>query len=272
MASNVQKVITQIKQEKIGASSKRALIVEGKDDVFAVKSFLFKKNPHWEQSWVVEKAEQKSRVIEILKQETTWVGIVDKDEWQQEVIDEYRNKLSNLWILPRYCIENYIIVPDELWHSLPAKQQARLPEGVSQLEEILLGNLNRWVSHGVLWSVINPLWEGLRARGFKEKLLEPSIATDEVRIRATLEEWHHYLDPDRLLEQHKKRVQEVKALSVTEQLTRWVHGKMFYTNVVLQAFNALFGQQGGKKRKEALFLACPLPQDFDSLWPLLEFS
>ncbi|SLM33036.1 conserved hypothetical protein [Desulfamplus magnetovallimortis] len=157
MASNIQKVITQIKQEKIGASSKRALIVEGKDDELALKSFLFKKNPQWEQSWVVEKAEKKLRVIEILKQETTWIGIVDKDEWQKEVIDEYQKKFSNLWILPRYCIENYIIVPDELWHSLPAKQQARLPGGVSHLETILLKDLDRWASHGVLWSVINPL-------------------------------------------------------------------------------------------------------------------
>ena len=165
-------------------------------DINAFKSFLTRAHPDWENHWVVAEARKKSEVLAITKKEHNWIGVVDRDEWSQQKIHDIQSEINNLWVLPRYCIENYLIVPEELWLALPTKQQAKITGGVEALNQAIKADLVRWRCHGVLWAVINPLWEGLRTIGFKEALLDPDIATNDEEIKQKLMEWHIFLEPE----------------------------------------------------------------------------
>ncbi|MBE0437455.1 MAG: hypothetical protein IBX56_16825 [Methylomicrobium sp.] len=109
--------------------------------------------------------------------------------------------------------------------------------GRSELTQSITNDLVRWRCHGVLWSVINPMWEGLRSLGFKEALLDPAIATNEAEIKAKLQAWHDYLEPDSIWQSYEDAFAQVAQLSDDEQLKRCVHGKYFYEQVVNPLLN-----------------------------------
>jgi len=270
--SKIQQKIKTIEEEKVGASSKRVLLVEGIDDVHAITSFLNKTYPKWEKHWVVSEAGNKGMVLQMLSERPNWLGVVDRDEWIQKVIEEKQRQFQNLWVLPRFCIENYLIVPNELWAAFPTNQQEKIAGGMTVLETKLLNNLGQWVAHGVLWSVINPLWEGLRSKGFKEALLAPDVALNEEKIKATLQEWHDYLEPEKLWNIFQTRHVEVKKLSTEEQLKQWVHGKKFYAHVVNPALNSVLGTKSADDRKKAIFRTSPVPDDLNELWEKMGFN
>lgn len=52
------------------------------------------------------------------------------------------------------------------------------------------------------------------------------------------------LAPDKVIEQYHQVLDIAKQLSQDEQLTRHVHGKKFYSQVVVPILNHLFSQQG----------------------------
>jgi hypothetical protein len=269
MGKGIAKQIKEIKEEQIGATSKIALIVEGPDDKDAYELFFKKRNPGWETRYVIVSAGGKKTVLEILKREQNWFGIVDRDEWGDDMLNQIQASHPNLWITPRFCLENYLIVPEELWSAFPPRQQDKIPEGISKFSESLLNDLDKWVAHGVLWSEINPLWEGLRARGFKEDLLSPEVALDEKRIREKLNEWHAFLHPEQIMERFKTKLETVQALSQDQQIKRWVHGKSFYSNVVNPALNLLLGQKAENERRSSIIRTLPFPEDLLELWEKL---
>jgi hypothetical protein len=114
------------------------------------------------------------------------LGLIDHDEWPAVWIKQEQNALPNLLILPRFCMENYLICPDELWGALSKKQQAKIVGGLPQLQAHILSNKNEWIRHGVLWSIINLLWEGIINIGFKNALLDFNTAQDDDKIQETL--------------------------------------------------------------------------------------
>lgn len=270
--SKTESIINRIKEQDIGISRRRALVVEGDDDVHAIESYLNRHNSSWVNGWVVVPAGSKGNVLKMLEQEDGWLGVVDPDEWTAEIISQQQKIHANLWILPRYCIENYLIVPDELWSALPPKQQAKVVGGAALLQQRIITDLERWVCHGVLWSVVNPLWEGLRSLGFKEALLDPEIAQDNQKIKATLADWHHYLEPDDLFQTYQNRLKEVQSLPEAEKLKRWVHGKKFYAQVVNGLLNNLLGVKPAINRQKSIFRSSPVPHDFESLWVKMDLG
>lgn len=258
--------IKKIREEKIANSAKRALIVEGADDLDAFQSFLGKARPGWEQKWVIAEAGKKTEVLAIIRKEPDWIGIVDRDEWSVPKIADLTTELPNLWFLPRYCIENYLLISDELWGALPEKQRNKIAGGLTQLTQSISNDLTRWLCHGVLWSVINPMWEGLRSLGFKEALLDPAIATNEAEIKAKLQEWHDYLEPEQIWQNYQVALGRVVQLPVDEQLKQVIHGKYFYEQVVNPLLNQLLGQKAATERQRAIFRTLPVPDDLGPLW------
>ncbi|MBS3964852.1 MAG: DUF4435 domain-containing protein [Methylomonas sp.] len=258
--------IKDIREQQIGNSAKRALIVEGADDVDAFQSFLGKAHPGWEQKWVIAEGGKKTEVLAIIRKEPNWIGVVDRDEWSAPKIAELETELTNLWFLPRYCIENYLLVPEELWGALPENQQNKIAGGLVELTQSITNDLARWRCHGVLWSVINPMWEGLRSLGFKEALLDPAIATNEAEIKAKLQEWHDYLEPDPIWQSYQDALAQAVQLPVDEQLKRLIHGKYFYEQVVNPLLNQLLGQKSATDRQKAIFRTLPVPDDLGPLW------
>ncbi len=265
--TSINKLIQKIKNEKIGVTGKKVLMLEGTDDVDSFSLFLENKiGPQWEQHWTLEFAEGKKRVLEVLQREPAWIGVVDRDEWSETTITDKQLELPNLCVLPRFCLENYVIDPDELWEALPQIQRIKIAGGAEELRTLLLQDKDIWLRHGVLWSVINPLWEGLRAIGFKNDLLEVTNAQDDNHIKGKLDEWHDYLDPDLLFETFSEQLQIASTDSVEKQLRIWIHGKFYYENVVHRVLNLLLGQKNQNSRKLAILQTRILPDDLAPLW------
>ncbi len=259
--NGIERKIKEIKEQKIGNSTKKCLVVEGTDDVRSLELLLSKLNQNWNEAWVLAGADKKSNVIKILEMEPDWLGIVDRDEWDEEKITQLQGTMNNLIFLPRYCIENYLIVPDELWKALPEKQKLKIPGGQLELERLIISELDKWVQHGVLWSVINPLWEGLRSLGFKEALLNVDIATNHLEIRKVLSQWHDFLNPDEIWDRYQTKIIEVSTKSNSEKLKLHVHGKLFYQQVVNTVLNQLVGQKSADDRQFDIIRTLPAIDD-----------
>ncbi|MGU5526915.1 hypothetical protein ACV1CZ_21635 [Aeromonas caviae] len=258
---------TTIKQQHVGATGKRVLLVEGPDDVQAFRAWLGKIDAAWENGWVVAEAKKKSNVLELLAREPNWVGVVDRDEWTEQAVAEKQRELDNLWILPRFCLENYLCDPDELWAMLPPAQQQKIQGGYQTLHTAITGELRLWCQHGALWQVINPLWEGLRALGFKERLLDIQHAGNEPVIRQTLNDWHQFLEPDAIWAGYQARMIEVAGWAVGRQLQSGVHGKQFFPSVVNTALTQLLGEQAkASERQNRLLQNAQPPVDLLPLW------
>ncbi len=270
--SKLETRIRDIREQQVGNSKKRVLLLEGEDDVQAFSVFLRETHPDFDKDWVLASAGKKQHVIEILAQEPDWLGLVDRDEWSDERIFEISKEIENLIFLPRYCIENYLILPNELWLALPPKQREKVPEGETQLEIMILKDIDRWVSHGVLWSVINPLWEGLRSLGFKDKLLDPAVSLDHEAISITLSDWHQFIEPNEIMRRFQVKLDYVTGLSLSEQLAQHVHGKKFYEDVIDKSLNQLLGQKSSSERKKSIFRTLRVPSDLDNVWERMGLS
>ena len=269
--SKIAATIQRIKEERVGQTGKRLLLVEGSDDVTAFSIFLEKKrgNQQWEQQWLLHPAGNKKILLEMLAAEPGWTGLVDRDEWSDDAIALKQQELPNLVILPRFCLESYLIDPDELWEAFPQVQKDKISGGVERLRAAILHEKAKWLRHGVLWSVINPLWSGLRALGFKEALLDVDKAQDDTVIQTILNEWHQFLEPQQIFEAFQTLHATVNTKEVSEQLHRWIHGKLFYQSVVHPALDQLLGQKAAEERRLKIFRTRTLPDDLAPLWAML---
>lgn len=258
------KLIKRIKNELIGAQEqKRALIVEGPSDKSAYPHFLHKLWPDWETRWVLAEAGSKKNVLEILAQRPSWQGIVDRDEW-----DDTTTQPANLFVLPRYCLESYMIEPAALWQALPPQQQNKIEGGQAALTAALIDDIDQDVRHCVLWKVVSPLWTGLRALGFKEDLASANSfenAQDDQEIERILNLWDAHLNAQSIFESFTMRLQQARSATLDEQLAMWVHGKVFWEKKVNAVLTQHLGQMNQDKRKQGIVKRIPAPQDFAPL-------
>ncbi len=244
--------------------------MEGPDDRKAFRILNDRKiGPDWENNWELAVANGKKHIVDILRDEPTWMGVVDRDEWSEEMTASIQAELRGLFVLPRFCLENYLIDPDELWEALPVVQRDRIPGGLERLKGELLSEKEKWLRHGVLWTVINPLWSGLRALGFKEALLDVENTGNDRTIKAKLAEWHRFLNPEEIFESFKTRHQEVVQKDESEQLRLWIHGKLFYGSCVHPVLNNFLGQKSTEQRLKEIFQTRPLPSDLNLFWDRL---
>lgn len=252
----------QIRQRVVGGQTKRVFLVEGTDDKLAMDILLNRFALNWESTWVVEAAGNKAQLQEVLKLEPDWLGLIDRDEW--DAVEQAKRQLStlNLLVLPRFCMENYLVLPNEVWDAVPPARQRDLPMGMLGWQVHALKDLDQYVRHGVLWHVVTPLWSGLRARGFKEKLASDNaacvaVAQSDADIQQVLNDWDVYLDPARLFSDFQTKLAHVQQLPPYEQLKHWVHGKTRWREVVNPAMNAMFGQMAESVRKRKIFEHLP---------------
>ncbi|MDM8521792.1 hypothetical protein QUF80_00310 [Desulfococcaceae bacterium HSG8] len=257
----------EIIDQYIGGTGKRVFLVEGEDDKNAFSEMLEKKfGNEFENKWAVAPAGGKTLVLGILAKEPGWIGMVDRDEWAEDTINEKKAEYPNLNILPRFCLENYLIEPVEIWGALPEIQKNKIRGGFEQLRTEILTDREKWVRHGVLRTIINPLWDGLIARGFQGDLLDFDNAQDDNNIKNTLRKWHDFLNPDMLFQTFEEKSDMVRKKSVFEQISLWIDGKEFFTSHVHNVLNRLLGQKSEDERKKLLFRGRTLPDDLDFLW------
>lgn len=252
----------RIRQRLVSSQTKRVFLVEGTDDKLALDVLLNRFVSNWESVWVVEVANNKALLQEVLKLEADWLGLVDRDEWDAAEQDRRQQATPNLLVLPRFCMENYLILPNEVWDAVPPARQRDVPMGMLGWQGPALKDLDPYVRHGVLWHVVTPLWSGLRARGFKEKLASDNaacvaVAQSDADIQQILADWDAYLNPVRLFSEFQRKLAEVQQLPPYEQLKHWVHGKTRWREVVNPAMNALFGQMAEGERRRKIFEHLP---------------
>lgn len=268
--SKVDKRIADIKTRLIGATGRKALLVEGTDDVDAFRVLLDRRSPGWERQWLLADAGKKDLVIAMLAKEPEWLGIVDRDEWSEAEATDKSAALPNLFLLPRYCLESYLIVPEELWAAFPQKQRNKLADSIATLKPALLADLNKWIRHAAIWHAVNPLWRRLMALGFNNALLDPQDIPDDAALQARLSQWHGVMDSSTVMTNFQRSFEAIQSEPPSQQLLRWIHGKVFYTHVVHPELDRLLGQRSEQVRRTDLFKHIPLPSDLEPLWAKME--
>jgi len=269
---NATKKRQVIRDQLIGAQNKKAFLVEGSDDKEAFRILLTSFCSGWESRWVLEDAGGKRNLLEILEQERDWLGVADLDDWDEATLAANAASNPNLCVLPRFCIENYLILPAELWQAIPENQQSAIAGGLPAFSPAIEADLTKYLRHGALWKVVSPLWSGLRARGFKEALAsENSVqaAQDDAEIRRVLDEWSAFLNPTQLLDQFHEQFQQAISSPLAVKLSAWVHGKVFWKSIVNPVMNRFFGQMHENERRKHLLRGLPRPADLQPIFDRL---
>ena len=264
--SKAEDRVARIAQAHVGASGKRVLLVEGPDDVKAFRQLLSRRAPGWEGQWAVADAGGKKEALAMAALVPTWRVVVDRDEWSTEQLVQNQALHPNLSVLPRFCLESYLVDPEELWRSLPEKQQLKIAGGEPALRAAMLANLADWQRHAALWHVINPLWSGLRALGFKEGLLKTHDIPDDLALKATLGAWSALIDANRIFDEVQTAVAAMIVQPAGDFLHRSLYAKDFYPQVVHPTLDRLLGAKPPAERRAALFKTRRLPADLEPLW------
>ena len=263
----------RIRETRVGAQDKRVFLVEGDDGKKDWPILLDRFVPDWESRWAIAEAGNKRQVLGLLKLEPDWLGLVDLDEWDDAMIAAKQQAQSNLMVLPRFCLENYLIDQAELWSAIPPHQQVDVASGQTALAAAIERALPRYIRHGALWTVATPLWTGLRALGFKEALAsEKNLETtqDDSDVRRILDEWDQLLDPQRIFSDFQAQLAVARAAPIREQYARWVHGKLVLGEGVNPIMNKLFGQMKMDQRRLAILRQIPKPSDLQSVFDRLQ--
>ncbi|WP_075793403.1 DUF4435 domain-containing protein [Massilia putida] len=264
--SKLAKRIADIKSQQIGITGKRALVVEGKDDVGAFSAFLRKRNGAWDQQWVVAYAGAKTRVPEILQEEPTWIGVVDRDEWTLAEVGSASAACSNLFVLPRFCVESYLVDPAEIWAALPPIQRARFNDGAPQLRQAIEANLANWKRHAALWHVIHPIYRHMRSSEHRDSLLDPTAVPNDATLTQIVSGWLNKFDAARIAQEVNQKLLGYEQLQPFEFYHQHLYAKKFYPMVVHDVLNRVLGQTQEEDRWQKLLLTMPLPADLAPLW------
>ena len=264
--STLEERIEQIKTQFIGKTGLRVLLVEGTEDVEAFRIFLGRKFPEWEKSWLLAPAGKKADVVKMLKSQEDWLGVVDRDEWTEVEILENTTACKNLAVLPRFCMESYLIDPAELWQAFPEKQRMKILGGEAQFRAELMTDLTGWIRHAALWHGGRPLWRQLRDLGFPDSVLGSPPMPDDNALRIKFKVWHSTLDADAVLAGVHALEAKLAAEDASKLCTQWLYAKNFYPQVVHQVLNRLLGQRPAKERRLSILRSRVVPADLDELW------
>ncbi len=264
--SKIEDRIKSIKTQHIGNTGVRVLLVEGTDDVDAFRVFLDKKFPGWETLWFLEPAGGKKQVLDFLKTEPTWLGVVDRDEWTPAEQAAHANALPNLKVLPRFCMESYLINPVELWDAFPLVQKNKITGGLAMLEAALESSINDWIRQAALWHEIRPLWRKLRSLGFPDVANNTPPVLSNSQLQALLPQWHEVLDPADILAKVNAVEQNLQTFPRAQLYGSWLYAKKFYPVVVGPTLNQLLGTKSENVRRKAIFRTRSVPSDLDPIW------
>lgn len=264
--SKLERVRKRIKEQEVGQTGRRVLLVEGVDDVDAFTLLLNRQAPGWERRWVLAQAEGKTQVLALAGLEPNWLCIVDRDELADAVAAQWLADHDNLMLLPRFCIESFACVPRELWAALPPVALRRVTADYPMFEAEIVGQIASWRRHAALWNVVNPLFASLMAQGFNRDLLNPELVPDDAALNAKLQAWSEVLDPAAVFAAFQAEQVRVLAMAQDDFMRSALYAKRFYPQVVHQVLNRWLGQASEKVRLNDLFKAMPMPPDLNPLW------
>jgi hypothetical protein len=256
-----------VRDELAATPGKRVLLVEGEGDVDFL-TFLLDKPPLRERNahagWVFGPAGGKASVLRMLEREPGWTGLVDRDAWSEREIDEAVRKTPNLLLLPRYCIENYLIDPEAL-DALSVAQEE--PANRTRLDEAADAARAQWpqgIRHGSLWRAVQPLHLALQALGFNATLLRFPLP-DDGGVREVLGGWSELLSAERIFADYRGFQARGEAMPPEQALRLWVHGKVFWRHAVVPALEDALNEEGESRLRRLVMRRMPLPEDIRAL-------
>ncbi|HLP57754.1 MAG TPA: DUF4435 domain-containing protein [Candidatus Deferrimicrobium sp.] len=255
--------------ERIVGNAKKAVLVEGEEDQIAYELLFGKKYSNWENHLLFYPVDGKNKVINELKKSSDFIGIIDKDEWSGEDIAESKKELPNLIVIPRYCMESYLVDPEEIWQALPPNRRKEIK--YDDLRNAILEDLENWTRHAALWHAVLPLYPILKKSGFNQILLNHTdIIKNEEFIKEKLNEWHNILDPDNTYKKYLALFSEINSFSLREKLHQWIHGKKFWEQHVSKKLVFFFGQEEREKYAAELWEYHGIPGDWEEIWAKIE--
>ena len=243
-------------KEAAATPNKRVLLVEGTGDI-SFLTLMLDKPPLRDENifadWVIAPAGGKDAVLRLLKEQPELHAMVDRDAWDDAECDKKERTYKNLHILPRFCIENFLICPEELAKAVP---------GFAELTPLIQREIPQAVRHGCLWRAAQPLYEELLQAGFNRALLRYP-PPDEREMWEILTSWQHLLSPENLNRRMEEHFLGVTGASEQTLLRRYVHGKVFWRGCVENLAARFFpGRKSDELRRE-IFRRLTLPEDLE---------
>jgi len=218
--------------------AKKTLLVEGEDnkdgaklglDRKVIEAFLGHINPTWQSTIQVESSKSSEKILRRLRADATLWGLIDRDARTPQEIIDLQTELPNLLVLPRWTVENYFIVPDELVQMLPSSITTAISLGDIDIAK------NDWIQHGALWQVLyeNGAFHFCRGHesGYPMALLAEPIL-NKAQVQSQLDLWYQRLLPSDILSRYERRLNEF-TLHSDLAYTHHIHGKNFFRQIVV---------------------------------------
>ncbi len=244
-------------REAAATPNKRVLLVEGTGDI-SFLTLMLDKPPLRDENifagWVIAPAGGKEAVLRLLKEQPDLHAMVDRDAWDDAECKKKERFFPNLHILPRFCIENYLICPEELAKAVP---------GFAELTPLIAMEIPRAVRHACLWRAAQPLYEELLQAGFNRALLRYP-PPGEGELKEVLQTWQHLLSPETLKQRMEEHFRSVKDATDQTLLRRYVHGKVFWRGCVENLAARFFPGRKSDELKREIFRRLTLPEDLEN--------
>ena len=244
-------------REAAASPNKRVLLVEGTGDV-AFLTLMLDKPPLQEENifldWVITPAGGKDAVLRLLTERPGLHAMVDRDAWDDAECRKKERRHPGLHILPRFCIENYLICPEELAAAVP---------DFSGYAAQITREIPKAVRHACLWRAAQPLYEELLQAGFNRALLHYP-PPDEEEMRALLASWQQLLSPENVHQRLEEHFQSVSGAPEEVLLRRYMHGKVFWRGCVEAIAARFFPGHKSEELKREVFRRLPLPRDLEN--------
>lgn len=253
MSSRLEKLAMSAAQ----SPGKKVVVVEGMGDVTFLTLMLDK--PPFRQANVFSRftlleVGGKDAVLKMLEMRPDFYAMVDRDAWTEKECAKKQKAYPNLFILPRFCIESFIICPEELEGIFSNFQE----EGDSIRKDIPMA-----IRHGCLWRAAQPLYQQLMQAGFNRALLRYP-PPNEKELDKLLRSWQTLLSPQAVQKACDQAFQDVQGHSQDELLREFVHGKIFWKNAVEPFVYPKFQGRSGEELKRAVFQRMSIPGDLEA--------
>lgn len=245
-------------QEAEATPGKQVVVVEGTGDI-AFLTHVLDKPPFRQRNifadFVLLDAGGKDAVLKILGARPHFKAIVDRDTWSDAECKKLQRKYPGLYILPRYCIENFIVCPDELEQALPNfKEEAAA----------IAAEVPNAIRHACLWRAARPMYNELMELGFNKALMAYP-PPDEAEMRRLVTSWQNLLSVDSIQSAMDEAIEESAHCSSDELLRTFCHGKAFFKGVVASYVKDRFPGETTEGLKRKLYRRIPLAEDLKAL-------
>jgi hypothetical protein len=232
-------------QKGLGASARRFLVVEGKDDLAIYSQWLIKlaaPNPFPMTLELVE-AKGKLAVLACLRWfadnggEPRVFGLVDRDEWDAATVVHWCGTLPQLRVhANRHAIESYFCDPAEIVPSLLHIDPAWASQQTA-FQATITAALSDYVGHWALLTVTDRLKTRMMDHGYPGQFSTTIPIPPDGDIQARFQQWATTLDPAAAFTEFDTLRHAALAADQTTQFRSHVWAKLFFERVVHPLLN-----------------------------------